>query len=384
VHFWDSLFEWILGSRSDQGEAGAFDDTNRTGGAKAGTRGAAGKGVRGVAGVGVLDGDPDHSAATSETSDSSEEHWWTPGEDALLDVPQNAPPRLSTEATGLERVLAGYHEQDDLRLPALPRAAERVLGLLASDSHDARRIADEIANDQVVSLAVLRQANCVFYRGRERVNDLRVAVTRLGETVLRSLMLQHSLQAATQPRRGDRRLAAMVWNGSLASASITRGLAGLIRSDAATMYPAGMLRTDAEEAYLAGLLHDVGNVLVLREAQEQQAALRYQIDPVEFSWLCRTNHERLGKLIADAWNLPTKLKALIADHHQPIAEGTSVDVAMLTLTDMLKAMLGYAPRGSFNLPESAAARALGLTDQPEFAALLDALPDELKHIQTTF
>jgi HD-like signal output (HDOD) protein len=373
VRFWDSLFEWILGTRGDHRRAGTPDHSRQPDGAETG--------VRGGAGVGVLDGNP---SSSSEAAEPWKERWWTPDENAPLDFAQIAPPALSTEAAGLDQILTGYRERDDLRLPALPKAAERVLQLLAGDSRDARRIADEIANDQVVSLAVLRQANCVFYRGRERVTDLRVAVSRLGELVLRSLMLQHSLQAATQPRHGDRRLAAIVWNGSLASAGIMRGLAGLVRTDAQTTYPAGMLRVDAEEAYLAGLLHDVGNVLVLREAQEQQAVLRYHIDPDEFAWLCREHHERLGKLIADAWNLPSKLKALIADHHQPVADGTSGDLAMLALTDMLKSMLGYAPRGSFNLPQSVAARTLGLADQPEFAVFLDRLPDELKQVQTSF
>ncbi len=357
MKFWNSLFEWILGARSE-GRGGAA--TLVTDPAGAGESGAS---------VGLF----------------AVDRWWTPADDALLDVqPLERSAPLSAEAEGLDRILGGHHDRDDLRLPALPKAAQRVLQLLASDSRDAGRIAEEAANDQVVALAILRQANSAFYRGRERVSDLRLAVSRLGETVLRSLMLQYSLQVATQMGRGDRRLGAIVWNGSLASARIMRAMTELVRDEGEATYPAGAARIGAEDAYLLGLLHDVGNVLVLREAQEQQAALRYQIDALEFDWLCRKHHQQAGMLIADAWNLPDRLKAVVADHHKPIRADTPTELCMLALCDMLKSMLGYAPRQPYNLPHSAAACALGLADRAAFADLLDALPEELAELPAAF
>ncbi len=306
--------------------------------------------------------------------DAASEQWWTPAQDALLAMAPAVCPVVSTEALALDRILSSYSARLDVRLPSLPRVAERVLRLLGGKAYDARRIAEEVADDQVISAAVLRLANCPLYARYEHAHDLRTAVARLGVNAIRSLMLQHSLQAAAQRGRGsDRRLGAIVWNGSLASACIMRAIAG-------------PTRVDPEAAYLTGLVHDIGNLLVLQEVQEQQALLGYRIALDEFVWLCIQHHQRLGQLIASAWELPEELKVIAANHHRPITDHEIAprEVAMLALTDMIKCMLGYAPLGSFDLLGSHAARALGLGDAPELARCLDELPSELRHIPATF
>lgn len=360
---WRALRDWLFDSPATGASANQQTDTRTRGGVTAGTRPA---------------------DRTSQSRDGSAEPWWTPGESAARDLPRHEPRTLSTPAAGLDRLLGAIQERDDLQLPPTPSAASRVLQMLAKDSHDARQLAAEVANDEVASLAVLRQANSVLYRGREPVTDLCTAITRLGLTVLRTIMLQHSLRAAARPRRGDRHLAAIVWNGALASACIMRNLAELLRTVSADARGPRPQSPDNEAAYLDGLLHDVGNVLVLRETQEQQAVLRYQIDLDEFDWLCRAHHERLGRFIGDAWNLPDTLKTLIAAHHEPRTADTPPSVAMIALTDMLKAMLGYAPPASYDLLQSTPAQALGLTAHPAFIAFLTQLPDDLQHIECTF
>lgn len=347
MRFWDLFLNSLFGRGGDR-------DATTTGGQ-----------------VATLD-----SPVQSETGSSGDvaERWWAPSEGAATEISLLARPQLSPEALAVDRILQGYFERTDLHLPSLPKVAERVLRLLSAQAYNARKIADEISTDQVISVAVLRLANSALYGRSSRVRDLHTAVARLGSNVLRSLMLQHSLQAAVQRRRGgDRCLAGIVWNGSLASAHILRGLAELIKAE-------------PEEAYLVGLLHDIGAVLVLHEVQEQEAVLRYQIEVDEFTWLCSEHHQRLGQLIADAWELPEKLKALVTDHHRPVAadDEASRERNMIVLADMLKAMLGYARPGSYNLCGTSAAQALGLDAAPAFAAFLDSLPEDLRGIPTPF
>ncbi len=353
MRFWDLLLRSILRGRAD-----TLATDHR---AKIDAPGAE---------VAVAEAPPRAGPAPGEPAP---DRWWTPSPDALREPSPIACPALSTEALGLERILATYGERPELQLPALPRFAERALRLLGRERYDARRVADEVANDQVLSASVMRLANCALYARFEKVGDLQSAVARLGANTLRSLLLQHSLQAAVRPGRGSRQLAAIVWNGSLASACILRGLATLTHAD-------------PEEAYLTGLLHDIGNLLVLREAQDQEALLRYKIDVDAFVWLCAEYHERLGKLIGQAWELPEKLRTIIADHHGSLAQPaeTAQDRALLAFADMTKCMLGYAPPAAFDLPESRAAQALGLADTPELTALLDELPFRLQHIRPTF
>jgi HD-like signal output (HDOD) protein len=352
MRFWDLFLNSLFG-RGDRPDSDTLRDS-----------------ASGVMGVATLDS-PDRAGSKS---DKPVEHWWKPNDGALIEPPLVTRPELSPEALALERILVGYFEKTDLHLPSLPKVAERVLRLLSGRAYDARKIADEISADQVVSVAVLRLANSALYGRTNRVNDLHTAVARLGCNVLRSVMLQHSLQAALQHRKGgDRCLASIVWNGSLASAQILRGLAEFVG-------------VEPEEAYLVGLLHDIGAVLVLREVQEQEALLRYKIKVGEFVWLSFEYHQRLGQLIADAWDLPDKLKVLVTDHHSRAIAGDEAapERNMITMADMLKAMLGYAAPGSYDLLHSTAAQSLGLDAKPGFAAFLDGLPEELRSIPTSF
>ncbi len=313
-------------------------------------------------------------AAEPVANDESRDRWWKATDDALLEIPPLIRTDRPAEVAALQRILAAYLQGADLRLPSLPKAAERVLRLLGQQQYDAGRIGNAIANDQVLAAALLRLANSALYAGRERITVLRVAVARIGTHALRSLIMQYSLQAALLPRvRGDRLLTDIVWNGSLASATIMRGLAGGVGAD-------------PEESHLIGLLHDIGSVLVLREVQEQQSVLRYKMDLESFDWLCREYHAPLGKLIGEAWDLPGKVKALIAGYDGPVAPDDPLarERHMLVLTDMIKAMLGYAMRRPYALMEATSAKALDLAGTPAFAAFLDRLPMRLRGIPTTF
>jgi HD-like signal output (HDOD) protein len=300
--------------------------------------------------------------------------WWTPDEDALPDVVPPSGAALPTEVLALDQGLAQHLQSADLRLPAMPKSAECVLRMLGGTRSSAGQIAAELAKDQVLSAAVLRLANSVLYGAAGRITELRSAATRLGNMVLRTVAMQYSLQSAVQANLArDRTLTDIIWNGSLASATIMRGLAEC-------------MHVDDEEAYLIGLLHDIGNVLVLREVQEQQTFLHYRMALEPFEWLCYQHHEKLGRLVGEAWDLPEKARALAGDHHgggaadDPLARERN----MIALTDMIESMLGYASRRPYALLTSNPARALGLTESPAFSAFLSDLPEQLRGLKAVF
>ena len=302
------------------------------------------------------------------------EHWWTPDDNALPEAVSPARPELPTEVLALDRGLVEHMQSADLRLPTLPKSAECVLRMLGGTRSSAAQIAAELAKDQVLSAAVLRLANSALYGISGRITDLRSAAARLGNMVLRTVAMQYSLQSAVRSNLArDRVLTDIVWNGSLASATIMRGLA-----------ECGW--ADDEEAYLIGLLHDIGNVLVLREVQEQQTFLRYRMALGPFEWLCHQHHEKLGRLVGEAWDLPDKAKTLTAGHHGPVVEGDPLarERSMIALTDMIKSMLGYAPRRSYALMTSTPAQTLELAESPALAAFLDDLPAQLRGLKAVF
>lgn len=303
-----------------------------------------------------------------------QDRWWSPEGAELTEQIETQRPQMPPEIRALENLLVSHFDGHDLSLPSLPQAAERVLGMLSRSDCDPGAVASVISEDQVLAGGILRITNSPLYRAQDKITSLKAAVTRLGVKMIRTIMMQHALRAATSHRKGsDNELAEIVWRRSLASAGIIRGLSRFTSAD-------------EEEASLAGLLHDVGNVIVLRVVMSQEALTHDKIDVEMFEYLCYECHQEFGELIADAWKLPDELKALILDHHTyPSPDDPQRTIRLLLqLTDMINPMLGYSLHVSYNLPESRVVRDLGLTQNDAFFRFLDELPSQIEETALSF
>ncbi len=290
--------------------------------------------------------------------------WWAPAGVTLTEPVEPQRPVMQAEAVAMEGVLVSQFDSHDLSLPPMSEAAEKVIRSLGELNFDSARVAADIAEDQVIAAAVLRMANSAMYGGRSKITAIPLAMTRLGATALRTLMIHQSMRAAAFERSAsDRDLSQLVWTRSLAGACVMRDLA--VSTNA-----------DVEEAFMMGLLHDIGNVIVLREVQKQQAVLRYKIDIETFDYLCSECHQEFGELLADAWRLPARLKSLIVDHHATPAEDDPyrTERLMLQATDMVNAMVGYGPAASYDLLRARPIQQLGLADREDFVDALRELP----------
>lgn len=338
MKLWDWIMEAIVGRSGPLGPS-RQDDLN-------------------AGGVATLDWAADEPRAVGS------ERWWETDEPGLTEIAAVPRPDLSPEARALENILISHFDSHDLNLPPLPRVTEKVLQRLSDPSYVSAHVAEDISEDQVIAAAVLRMANSVLYGGRDKITAIHPAVNRLGATALRTLMFQQSLRAATfQKKSADRDLAELVWYRSIAGGCVMRSLSRFTR-------------VDKEDAFMIGLLHDIGNVIVLREVQKQQAVLHYKIDIATFDHLCAAFHQEMGELVAQAWQLPATLKSLIANHHAYPSQDDPLrtERLLIHLTYMINAMIGYAPCAEYDLLNTRAVRDLGLSENPEFEDFLMDLP----------
>lgn len=296
-----------------------------------------------------------------------EKGWWKPVEGAFTEPAPLTRPNLSEAGLALEEKLESFLADQDLQLPQLPLAADRVVRCLRNPHFDTKAVAHEIKNDQAIAAATLRAANSAFYGAGEPVTKLPAAVVRLGAAALRSLMMRESMRTAMLYSKGpDQELAVALWNRSSASACIMSGLSRLT----------GL---DPEEGCMMGLLHDIGSLVVLRGVVELKSTTDQDVSPKEFEYVCHAYHERFGRAIAQAWRLPSKLESLIADHHAPPQpdDPFRVERLSLELTDMIASMLGYSPPVPYDLLASRAATELGLSDSSKLRKFLDQLPAKI-------
>lgn len=303
----------------------------------------------------------------ADLTEQEEAPWWAPRGATLTDLPEPPRPEMTTEARALENLLVSHFDGHDLTLPPLLHVAETLMPKLADPNCDLAVVANGLSEDQVIAAAVLRMANSPLYRGLNKISALRAAVTRLGTRALRMLLMHESLRAATFfQKRGDNELARSVWRRALASAVVMRELAA-------------MTKTDPDEAFLTGLLHNIGNVIVLRIALGSQPGSRYRIDADTFEYLCHESHQEFGELVAKTWRLPAGLTAIIADHHTypRVDDALRITRLQVRITDMINALLGYAPYAPINLLESNAVRDLDLCARGNFRTFLERLPEDV-------
>ncbi len=338
------IWGWLTGGKNDTASDQASHDASESGTC-----------------IAPVESSANHSVPADERSAP----WWAPDGATIVEPQIVSRPNLCTEARALESALISHFDGHNLQMPPLPRVVERVLGKLRDSKCSLARIADMIAEDQVVAASVLRMANSPLYRGLNKITALRPAATRLGSRALQTLMMHESVRSTMFAGAGSyTKYAKLVWKCSFASACIMRELSRF----------GGI---DTEDAFLIGLLHDIGNVIVLRIAQSQRKLSHYELDIDTFDYLCAESHQEFGELVADAWKLPTSLKCLIADHHRLPADDDPqrTERLLLQVSDMCCSLMGYAPNVGYNLLESHPVQALGLADRPGFIQVLRDLPE---------
>ncbi|MBT0960890.1 HDOD domain-containing protein [Denitromonas iodatirespirans] len=258
--------------------------------------------------------------------------------------------------------------RDTPQLPPPPQVMTDLLVLFARPEVDARRIADAIAGDVVLSLRTLKVANSPFYGLSKRITSVHEAIAILGFRSVRLLVLAVGAVGLMQLPPGLRTSLGELLRHSTRCAMLARLLAE---------------RTghSPEEAFTAGLLHDVGKMVLV------QATPRAGIDAstphrwVEHSDLPAereafgTDHAELGMVLLERWQFPDALCESTGKHHEA-PDTLSPLSALVALADGL-AHTDLERADPFP-PERLApwiARAMGASPLPDAAELAAAIDE---------
>jgi putative nucleotidyltransferase with HDIG domain len=201
----------------------------------------------------------------------------------------------------LERIEGGK-----LVLPAMPATAARVIEAIESGTHQ-DKAAGLLEQDPVLALEVLRLANSATFAPRARVESIAHAMTLLGATRLRSLLVTASArQVFVSRNRAIRDLTASLWTHSVGVATVARQLA--VRA----AFP------DKEAPYMAGLMHDIGKPIVAIHLLDLERSVSRSlqdrwIEPNEWLNIVQEVHRPVGVAVAKQWNMAPDICKAIAD-----------------------------------------------------------------------
>ena len=142
-----------------------------------------------------------------------------------------------------------------LELPSMPATGVRIAKHLEEPGADSDSIARIIQLDPALTARLIQVANSPAFKGRSRIESCREAVTRMGLSTTRDLVISFVLKGIFRSRNPMlRQRMEQVWHHSTRVAAISHVLARQVHG------------LDAGQAMLAGLMHDIGVIPVLNNA----------------------------------------------------------------------------------------------------------------------
>jgi putative nucleotidyltransferase with HDIG domain len=228
-------------------------------------------------------------------------------------------------------------------LPTLPDVVERIATILERPDANLAEAARLVETDQVLTAQLLRLANSAFYGFSGQIGSVAQALVVLGTTVTRSLLYG----TAVLDLRID---LAGFWEHSIGTAVAAGALAKHLRLP------------KPEEVSGAALLHDLGKVVLYKQAPEAFSAVldAADVEGITFAEaerrLLGLDHTEVASWLLTRWRFPPRVLEPVVFHHAPArARLAPVETAVVHAANTLVRAYGYGFGGDRRVPAVAPA-----------------------------
>ena len=272
---------------------------------------------------------------------------------------------MSTLADKVQQALTQAIENDELVLPTLPEVALRVREAAEDPDVSIPTLAKVIGNDTALTARIIKVVNSPLLRTNREINDLRMAISRLGinytSNLATGLAMEQMFQATTDVV--DRKMRE-VWNKSTEIAAISHVLCR------------NFTRLPADQATLAGLVHQIGVLPILTYAEEHSALLS---DSISLNHVIDRIHPIIGEKILRAWEFPDSIATVPGQYLDFSRTSTKVDYVDIVQVATLQSYIGTShPYTQLDWNQIPAFAQLGLDpstllqDDEDLSAAMDA------------
>jgi HD-like signal output (HDOD) protein len=217
-------------------------------------------------------------------------------------------------------------EKDQITLPTLPEVALQVREAAADPDIDIKKLSDVITNDAALTARIIKVANSPLLRASRAIEDLKMAVSRLGidytANLATGLAMEQMFQATSDIIDEKMR---DVWNRSTEVAGISHVLAR------------HYTKLKPDQATLAGLVHKIGVLPVLTYAEDNRKLLK---DIPMLDELIEMSYPEIGSKILAAWEFPEALRLVPEEHVQFDRVVDAVDYADVVMVANLQSYVG--------------------------------------------
>ena len=192
-------------------------------------------------------------------------------------------------------------EDDSLVLPSLPEVALKIRDAVECEDSTAEQVADALSQDGSLSARLIQVVNSPLYRPRNPIDDLQMAVTRLGLRLVRDLVMNLAMKQMYQSTSEvlDTKFRT-VWNTSVDVAAICQ------------MMSVTMDDISKEQALLAGLVHNIGALPILMLAENDDDLFH---DVAALNAMISELQGPVGEMILKSWNFSDSLIEVVKQCH---------------------------------------------------------------------
>ena len=221
-------------------------------------------------------------------------------------------------------------------LPPMPRVVSKALELLGNPESSMKDLAEVLGKDPALVSRIIRATNSALYSRGEHIANLTVALSRLGQKAVRSIVLITSANSMfSSVKQSSAIFAQDLWQHSMECGIASRCVARAVGYQ------------DPETAMAAGVLHDIGKLAILFRLPEQYPVIRKRqaiaqlVSTEAEKQVMGFDHSIIGEMLLKKWNLPESLSRCAKYHHMPFhAEEDNLLVHIVSYGNILSHMFG--------------------------------------------
>ncbi|OUR81721.1 metal-dependent hydrolase [Cycloclasticus sp. 46_120_T64] len=195
-------------------------------------------------------------------------------------------------------------QADKLLLPSIPETAVKVRSAISDPHITSEKIANITQQDPAITAQLIKVANSPLFRGREKIEALPLAITRLGLQAVSNLITSFTMRMVFNAKTSEiKGLISILWLHSRDVAGICAVIAKKLKG------------FNPDKAMLVGLVHDIGAIPILTHA-DKHPNLTENIQAVKDTLEKLT--PLIGKMVLDKWNFTDDFTdaAINANHWQ--------------------------------------------------------------------
>lgn len=272
---------------------------------------------------------------------------------------------MSNTVEQLKVEMVSAIKEDKLTLPTLPEVALRVRDAASDPEASVKSLSEIINTDAALSARLIKVANSPILRGSTVIEDVRMAVSRLGldyaANLATGLAMEQMFQATSDIV--DQRMR-QVWSRSTEVAAICHVLCKHF----------SQLKPD--QATLSGLVHKIGVLPILTFAEESHNDLLN--DSVTLDCVINDLSPTIGSLILKTWDFPQDIVLVPREHTNFERKTDELDYSDLVMVSVLQSLAGSDhPYCSLDWSKFSAFDRLGI--EPDFNVLQnDSLNNDME------